>query len=225
MNSNLKIALSFVSGLAIGAFAMKKFIDYRSTPEYYDDEECLKDDEETLENVEEYDVNEDLEEAFSDKNKNSIKTNTVESNRIDYTKIKSVKDDTYTQLLEELRYSVDKEADENLREQELENIPDPIDTSRPYYIEEEEFESLDDYESDEYTYYIDGYVTDSYGLPVSEEDIENVMGKDFAMYFDKYGGDQIWIRNERLQLDISIIRDIDKFVDVAPPRIRRMVGL
>ena len=62
-------------------------------------------------------------------------------------------------------------------------------------------------------------------MPISKEDITNTIGDDFASHFGSYDDDQIWVRNEKLQMDFSVIRDIDKFVDVASPRIRRMVGL
>lgn len=215
MNSYLRTGLVFVSGIVIGAFSMKKYIEYKNDQEYYEIEE------DDTEAIEEYDVSQDLDSAF----KEEQKVPSTPTSRIDYSKIRTVEDKVYTDLLDDLKYKVDKEAEEN-----SEDIPDyieveEIDHSKPYYIDQEEFEALDDYESDEYTVYADGYITDSYGLPISDEDVENVMGLDFMRYFDKYDKDQIWIRNERLSLDVSIIRDLDKFVDIAPPRIKRMAGL
>lgn len=216
MTNGIKIGLAFLSGLAIGAFAMKKFIDHNY--EYVSEDEPNIEENDT---IEEFDVSEDLEAAFAEKE--NIVASTKET-RIDYSKIKSVNDAEYTRILDELRYSVDKEAEENKVEPIVEVLTE-VDRSKPYRINPDEFEELDEYESDEYTYYTDGYVTDSYGLPVSDEDIEATIGLDFESYFDETGEDQIYIRNEQRSMDFSVIRDVDKFVDVAPPRIKRMVGL
>jgi len=126
----------------------------------------------------------------------------------------------YNRLLDELRY---KKQQENIID--AENEVEECDPTKPYYISEEEFEERDDFESDEYTYYADGYLTDSYGMPVDDGEMVRLLGVDFSKYFDKYDNDQIWIRNITLQMDFSIIRDLDRFEDVAPPRIKRMVGL
>ena len=142
----------------------------------------------------------------------------------DEIKIRSVNDEAYKKLLADLQYSAEKEA-EDFIERMIPRQDEVRDTSKPYNIAPDEFEEIDEYDSDEYTYYADGYVTDSYGMPISDEDILNTIGEDFDTYFGSYDDDQIWIRNERLRMDFSVVRDIDRFVDVAPPRIRRMVGL
>lgn len=209
MNSYVKITLSFISGVVIGAIAAKKYLEHKQTVEYYEEEE-----EEIIDMKNE--VNQDEE-----KNETIIVPSTRES-RVEYHRIKTVNDAEYNRLLDELRYNQEKETADMLVEG-FDCEPD-IDRSRPYRIDEEEFESLDDFDSSEFTYYADGYLTDSIGFPVTNEDIEQMIGIDFDKYFEDCV-DQIYIRNERLCMDFSIIRDLDNFVDVAPPRIKRMVGL
>lgn len=97
--------------------------------------------------------------------------------------------------------------------------------STPYFIDEDEFESLDDYESDEYTMYADGYITDSYGMPMDPNETEELFGPNFASLFEAKDEDQVYVRNEQLRMDFSIIRDLDNFEEVAPVRIRRLIGL
>ena len=205
MSNFWKTSLAFVAGAIVGSFVTKKYIEYKSQindeAEY---EEC-----ETKETI--------TEEA----NDTSVENEETSNDEI---KIKSVDDEAYKKLLANLQYSVEKEA-EDFIERMIPRQDEVRDTSKPYNIAPEEFEEIDEYDSDEYTYYADGYVTDSYGMPISDEDILNTIGEDFDTYFGSYDDDQIWIRNERLRMDFSVVRDIDRFVDVAPPRIRRMVGL
>lgn len=200
MSNFWKTSLTFVAGAIVGGFVTKKYIEYKTQ----------------LNNEVEYEeiYDENIEEGV-------IETPNENNEEI---KINSVNDDTYKRLLDDLRYRTEKEA-EDLIDNIIPNQNEVIDTSKPYNISPDEFEEIDEYDSDEYTYYEDGYVTDSYGMPISEEDILNTIGEDFDTYFGSYSDDQIWVRNERLKMDFSVVKDVDNFVDIAPPRIRRMVGL
>ena len=205
MSNFWKTSLAFVAGAIVGGFVTKKYIEYKSQiNDEVEYEEC-----ETQETI--------TEEA----NDTSVENEETSNDEI---KIRSVDDEAYKKLLANLQYSIEKEA-EDFIERMIPRQDEVRDTSKPYNIAPDEFEEIDEYDSDEYTYYADGYVTDSYGMPISDEDILNTIGEDFDTYFGSYDDDQIWIRNERLRMDFSVVRDIDRFVDVAPPRIRRMVGL
>ena len=205
MSNFWKTSLAFVAGAIVGGFVTKKYIEYKSQ---------INDEAE----YEEYETQETITE---DANDTSVENEETSNDEI---KIRSVDDEAYKKLLANLQYSIEKEA-EDFIEKMIPRQDEVRDTSKPYNIAPDEFEEIDEYDSDEYTYYADGYVTDSYGMPISDEDILNTIGEDFDTYFGSYDDDQIWIRNERLRMDFSVVRDIDRFVDVAPPRIRRMVGL
>ena len=205
MSNFWKTSLAFVAGTIVGGFVTKKYIEYKSQ---------INDESE----YEEYESQEAIEEEANDTSVENEETSNEEI------KISSVNDEAYKKLLADLQYSAEKEA-EDFIERMIPRQDEVRDTSKPYNITPDEFEEIDEYDSDEYTYYADGYVTDSYGMPISDEDILNTIGEDFDTYFGSYDDDQIWIRNERLRMDFSVVRDIDRFVDVAPPRIRRMVGL
>ena len=205
MSNFWKTSLTFITGAIVGGFVTKKYIEYKSQiNDEIEYEEC--------------ETHEDIAEEANDTSVENEKTNNEEI------RISSVDDESYKKLLAELQYTVEKEADDFI-ERMIPKQEEVRDTSKPYNITPDEFEEIDEYDSDEYTYYADGYVTDSYGMPISDEDIFNTIGEDFDTYFGSYDDDQIWIRNERLRMDFSVVRDIDRFVDVAPPRIRRMVGL
>ena len=100
---------------------------------------------------------------------------------------------------------------------------------RPYNIPPEEYEVYCEangtWNSEEYTYYADGYVTDSQGLPVSPEDVIRCIGTEFPNWFGTYEDDQIWIRNDELRMDFSVVRDLDNFVDIADARLKRSAGI
>ena len=205
MSNFWKTSLAFVAGAIVGGFVTKKYIEYKSQiNDEIEYEEC--------------ETHEDIVEEASD---TSVENEETSNDEI---KISSVDDEAYKKLLADLQYSAEKEA-EDFIERMIPRQDEVRDASKPYNITPDEFEEIDEYDSDEYTYYADGYVTDSYGMPISDEDILNTIGEDFDTYFGSYDDDQIWIRNERLRMDFSVVRDIDRFVDVAPPRIRRMVGL
>lgn len=100
---------------------------------------------------------------------------------------------------------------------------------KPYNIPPEEYEVYCEAEgtwnSEEYTYYADGYVTDSQGLPVSPEDVIRCIGTEFPNWFGTYEDDQIWIRNDEIRMDFSVVRDLDNFVDIADARLKRLAGI
>ena len=100
---------------------------------------------------------------------------------------------------------------------------------RPYNIPPEEYEVYCEadgtWNSEEYTYYADGYVTDSQGLPVSPEDVVRCIGTEFPNWFGTYEDDQIWIRNDEIRMDFSVVRDLDNFVDIADARLKRLAGI
>ena len=86
---------------------------------------------------------------------------------------------------------------------------------KPYVIPPEELggtEGDDDYNIYSFTYYADGVLADDADMRV--EDIENVVGLDFADHFDEYEDDAVHIRNERLRCDYEILRDLRKYSDV-----------
>lgn len=83
--------------------------------------------------------------------------------------------------------------------------------SRPYVITPDEFGELDDYDNVSLTYYADGVLTDEYDEPM--EDVDDVVGNDFASHFGEYEDDSVFIRNDRLRIDYEILRDERRYSD------------
>ena len=87
--------------------------------------------------------------------------------------------------------------------------------NRPYVISPEEFDDNDEYNVISLTYYADGVLTDDMDEPIDPEDIDDLVGKDFADHFGEYEDDSVFIRNDRLRCDYEILRDNRSFADVA----------
>lgn len=208
MNNWLKNTLIFAAGALVGGYFTKKYIERKQELEY---EECE-------------DENSELEyEQYEDNNIEEIKEDFKEKSNIP-TK------EEYDRLLNELRYKAEQESRELVNQFDdmvIESNKHNRTPDIPYRITESEYESeeLEDYDMDEYTYYQDGYITDSYGMPVSKEDIDNCFGDIVDDIFWDQSIDQVWIRNDRLKMVFSIIRDLDKFEEVAPTRLKRMAGI
>lgn len=89
---------------------------------------------------------------------------------------------------------------------------------RPYVISPVEFDTIDDYEVVSLNYYADGVLADDAGNVI--EDVESMVGRDSLNHFGEYEDDSVHVRNDALQCDFEILRDLDKYSEVyhAGPR-------
>lgn len=83
-----------------------------------------------------------------------------------------------------------------------------------YIIPPESYDENDDYDSQELTYYADGILTDEYGTII--EDVEELVVADFASHFGEYAEHAVYVRNEWLECDYEITRDLRNYHDVFP---------
>ena len=202
MKGFVKIGVAFIAGLAVGAVAFKKYVETKY--DFIDDNEEEKTETPQIE-----------EERAED---------SVEEQQETIEKFEDLSD-RYEEILSEMMYKHEKECEE-VRELLGDNyVSEPFDPDKPYRISSDDYGADGDYDGDEYTYFADGYLTDSTGIPMNDMDIERTVGIGFAEYFDDDSVDEIYIRNERLKMEFSIVRDLDRFEDVAPPRIRRLCNL
>ena len=84
--------------------------------------------------------------------------------------------------------------------------------SRPYVISPADFDTLDDYEVYSLTYYADGVLCDEQDNPI--EDVESMVGRDSLNHFGEYEDDSVHVRNDALQCDYEILRDLRNYSDV-----------
>lgn len=103
----------------------------------------------------------------------------------------------YTDLLKENKYS-DEEVKADMK-------------TKPHIIAPEEFGENEDYETVSLTHYADGVLTDDQDEPI--EDVEKLVGKDFASHFGEYEEDSVFIRNDELNTDYEILRDSRTYND------------
>ena len=202
MKGFIKIGVAFIAGLAVGAVAFKKYVETKY--DFIDNDEEVKTETPQIEEERAEDPVEEQQET-----------------------IEEIEDlsDRYEEILSEMMYKHEKECEE-VRELLGDNfVSEPFDPDKPYRISSDDYGADGDYDGDEYTYFADGYLTDSTGIPMNDMDIERTVGIGFAEYFDDDSVDEIYIRNERLKMEFSIVRDLDRFEDVAPPRIRRLCNL
>lgn len=90
---------------------------------------------------------------------------------------------------------------------------------KPYVIEPEKFGEIDDYEVISFVYYADGVLTDDADEPISDDDIDDIIGKDSLTHFGEYEDDSVFVRNDRLKSDYEILFDSRNYDDVHPPRV------
>lgn len=96
---------------------------------------------------------------------------------------------------------------------ELDEIERASDYDRPYIIEPQEFGALDGYSLITLYHYSDNVLADDCDELV--EDLDNVVGEDYASHFGEYEDDCVYVRNDRLKADYEICRDLRKYSDVA----------
>lgn len=105
----------------------------------------------------------------------------------------------YSQYANELGYTEEKS-------------PAPL--QEPHVISPDEFGDQDEYDQISLTYYSDGTVTDDNDRPMSDDEIEESIGKDSLTHFGEYEDDSVFVRNDRLKADYEILKDERTYADI-----------
>ena len=87
------------------------------------------------------------------------------------------------------------------------------DMDKPYIITPEEF-SDSDYKSETLTYWADGVVTDIDDEPLSDDQIEELIGEESLKHFGEYEDDSVFVRNDGLRVDYEILADTRNYGEV-----------
>lgn len=93
-----------------------------------------------------------------------------------------------------------------------EKKPEPV--IEPRVISPDEFGDQDGYDEISLSYYSDGTVTDDNDRAMSEDEIEETIGKDSLSHFGEYEDDSVFVRNDRLKADYEILLDPRSYADV-----------
>ena len=104
---------------------------------------------------------------------------------------------------------------------------DPNEVYDPYVITPDEFGEKEDegYSTISMTYYADGTLTDDLNHPMSQKDIDDVIGKDSLEHFGEHEEDSLHVRNDRMRCDFEILADPRTYDEVLQkePYLRREI--
>lgn len=116
----------------------------------------------------------------------------------------------YAAMVKDLGYTdYSRRTEEPEKEAKEDEEVDEMD--RPYVIEPEEFGECD-YEEVSLTHYADGVLTDEQDNPI--EDVDSMVGEDYAEHFGEYEDDSVFVRNDRMQTDFEILADQRNYSDL-----------
>lgn len=188
MNTNMDLlskVLIFAAGVAVGSTVMYKMIKDKY-------EQLAQEEIDSVKNEFGIGVKKDKPEETVEPKKEEKNKNTSSLNEYD----KIIRSQNYT------RYSAggDDEKEEEVR------------VDKPYVISPEEFDELDDYETNELTYYACGTLADDCDNII--DDVDEIVGDDFAEHFGEYEDDSVYIRNDTLKCDYAIMRDYRRYSEV-----------
>lgn len=101
----------------------------------------------------------------------------------------------------------------------------PVIHEEPYRIPYEEWSANPVYNPVEWIAYPDGFVLDSEGRYMPSEDVELFAGTQWWKWMRDTNLNQIYVRNDKLKLDIDIYMEEENFVDCATPELLFEAGL
>ena len=154
-------------------------------------------------------------EKETDKKVEKIAKKEVEKIRKEYNEYDNLTKNytSYSKNETEENVEEDEEVCENNEDRvELDEIERASDYDRPYIIEPQEFGALDGYSLITLYHYSDNVLADDCDELV--EDLDDVVGEDYASHFGEYEDDCVYVRNDRLKADYEICRDLRKYSDV-----------
>lgn len=186
MNRKLSNILLFTAGVAVGSLVTWRY--FKSKYEVVEDE--IEEKTEEAEGESEEDDPEVLESKMSHK-KPPLKE--------------------YVKMVEDNGY-MPKTHMEEVEEEIANGEWDDKDIYEPYIIRPDEYGELHAYETLSLNYYADGVLTDELDNPI--EDVESLVPADFADHFGEYEDNVVHVRNDNLECDYEILRDLRKFTDV-----------
>lgn len=201
MNSTLKGVLIFVLGAAAGSLATWKLIEKKYKDIAQEEIDSVKDTFSKMKKNEYPDKLEDYPdfEEFDDSDDEEPKS----EQKIDRNNKPDIVE--YAKILSESGYTNYADRQDKKEKKGVE----PVEYERPYVISPDEFGEKDGYENVTLTYYADGVLTDYFDNVISN--IDEVVGFDSLDHFGEYEDDAVFVRNEKMETDYEILRDLRDF--------------
>ena len=191
-------AFAFAIGAAIGSFVTWKIV--KTKYKRIADEEINS-------------VKEVFARRYSEKmNKEKPNENTNQASlTLDETKQNAnIQDDiaAYHELLDKLKYAnIDVDS-------LIAKIGGSTVTDGPFVISPDEFGEDPNYQTVSLTLYEDGVLTDDYDDIVV--DVDDLVGEESLTHFGEYEDDSVFVRNESMQTDFEILRDLRTYKECHP---------
>ena len=201
MNSTLKGVLIFVLGAAAGSLATWKLIEKKYKDIAQEEIDSVKDTfskmkkNEYPDKLEDYPDFEEFDDSDDEESKSEQKID--RNNKPDIVE--------YAKILSETGYTNYAERQDKKEKKGVE----PVEDERPYVISPDEFGEKDGYENVTLTYYADGVLTDYFDNVISN--VDEVVGFDSLDHFGEYEDDVVFVRNEKMETDYEILRDLRDF--------------
>lgn len=206
MNSTLKGVLIFVLGAAAGSLATWKLIEKKYKDIAQEEIDSVKDTFSKMKKNEYPDKLEDypdFEEFDDSDDSDDVEEEPKPEQKIDRNNKPDIVE--YAKILSETGYTNYAERQDKKEKKGVE----PVEDERPYVISPDEFGEKDGYENVTLTYYADGVLTDYFDNVISN--IDEVVGFDSLDHFGEYEDDAVFVRNEKMETDYEILRDLRDF--------------
>lgn len=206
MNSTLKGVLIFVLGAAAGSLATWKLIEKKYKDIAQEEIDSVKDTFSKMKKNEYPDKLEDypdFEEFDDSDDSDDVEEESKPEQKIDRNNKPDIVE--YAKILSETGYTNYAERQDKKEKKGVE----PVEDERPYVISPDEFGEKDGYENVTLTYYADGVLTDYFDNVISN--VDEVVGFDSLDHFGEYEDDVVFVRNEKMETDYEILRDLRDF--------------
>lgn len=203
MNSTLKGVLIFVLGAAAGSLATWKLIEKKYKDIAQEEIDSVKDTFSKMKKNEYPDKLEDYPDFEEFDDSDDIEEEPKPEQKIDRNNKPDIVE--YAKILSETGYTNYAERQDKKEKKGVE----PVEDERPYVISPDEFGEKDGYENVTLTYYADGVLTDYFDNVISN--VDEVVGFDSLDHFGEYEDDVVFVRNEKMETDYEILRDLRDF--------------
>ena len=206
MNSTLKGVLIFVLGAAAGSLATWKLIEKKYKDIAQEEIDSVKDTfskmkkneyTDKLEDYPDFEEFDDSDDSYDSDEEPKSEQKIDRNNKPDIVE--------YAKILSETGYTNYAERQDKKEKKGVE----PVEDERPYVISPDEFGEKDGYENVTLTYYADGVLTDYFDNVISN--VDEVVGFDSLDHFGEYEDDVVFVRNEKMETDYEILRDLRDF--------------
>lgn len=182
----MKYFITFVAGAALGSLATWIFVKKKYEQIAQEEIDSVK-------------------EVYSKRKPKAEKKDDEEDIQVDEKEVTE-----YEKIIETTGYSKYSDISKSNVKTEAEHD----DLERPYVIRPEEFGELDGYEMISLTHYSDGVLADDDDQQMADDEIDEVVGADYAEHFGEYEDDSVFVRNDRLKCDYEILLDHRKYSEL-----------